>query len=219
MLVLPHPLRLALLLAIGLSVAAISTGCTAWATYPPIPGAAQIGRPEFEPVPTIMAEAILFAHDRHGEAIGIQDEIVFNLPEGTSPNTYDRVIYRLRKTELPARWMTEADDTAIHIESVRIRANAAQVDIIYPRQDGHHELVMLSMRQKFFNQYEVEGSRLWRIQVAVPGAHYYPPGGRDEWFQQAYPERYEVAEDVLETDEEISPEARAGALPDAEFAD
>lgn len=150
-------------------------GCTTWATYPPIEGAAQIGHPKLEPTPTILADAIRYVHDRHGEG-----ELVFNLPEGAPNDLYDILSRRLRDS----RPMQSDDELAIHIQQIRIRANTAEVDVIYPRPGGHHELVTLYMRQRFMTEYRVTGTRLWRVRVDVPRANYTPPAaqpaGQDE---------------------------------------
>jgi hypothetical protein len=139
-------------------------GCSAWATYPPIPGAMQIGRPELEPVPSIMAEAIRFSNERYVE----MDEPVFNLPEGTPDHVYESVRRRLRGGSV----MRDADELAIHVQQVRVRTNQAQVDVLFPRDDGLHQLVTLHMRQKLFQVYEVQSTRLWRIHNDPPPPHF-----------------------------------------------
>lgn len=159
------PLAALALLVLG---ALILPGCSGWATYPPIEGATQIGHPKLEPVPSIMAEAIRYAHDRY-----LHDgEIVFNLPEGCGSEVYESVKLRLNS---PARPLLEAGQPAVHVNAVRIRAMDAQVDVVYPRSDGHYELVTLFMRQKFLHKYEVRDTRLWRIHVSPPQPRYEPP--------------------------------------------
>lgn len=160
----PASLAAALCLALGLMM---TPGCSGWATYPPIEGATQLGHPKLEPVPTIMAEAVRYAHNRYVRT----DEIIFNLPEGTPPEIYDSVILRLGGN---ARPLLEPGTPAVHVNAVRVRALEAQADVVYPRPDGHYELVTLYMRQKFLHKYEIRDTRLWRIQVTPPQPRYEP---------------------------------------------
>ncbi len=141
-----------------------STGCAAWSTYPAIPGAMQIGHPEVEPLPTIMAEAIRYGNERYLN----QEQPVFNLPEGVTLSTYDAVKRRLRGGSA----MREPEQRAIHVKQIRTRAHNAEVDIVYPRDDGLHHLVTLHMKQRLLNRFDVEHTRLWRIHVEAPQPTY-----------------------------------------------
>ncbi len=204
-----------------IAVALVLTGCASWTTYPPIPGAAQLGRPDYEPGPAVMAEAIRYVNDRHMKEAGIGDiarrerEIIFNLPEGIPAEVYDKVAKHLGE-DVSARPMTEDDRRAIHVTGVRIRAFDSEVDVVYPRPDGMHEMIMLSMRQNLLNRHRVIGSRLWRIHVTAPPAHYVAPPTIEPLLNEV--ESVEVVE--LETApggeqhsasaEEIAPEAQVG---------
>ncbi len=166
--------RMILLLALSLLVTASLTGCTTWATYPPIEGAAQIGHPKLEPTPTILADALRYTHERHGEG-----ELVFNLPEGAPVDLYAILQRRLRD----ARPMREGDESAIHVQQIRIRANTAEVDLIYPQEGGYHALATLHMRQRFLASYRVTSTRLWRIRVDVPSPNYVPPAEPESGYE------------------------------------
>lgn len=139
-------------------------GCAAWSTYPAIPGAMQVGHPEFEPLPTIMAEAVRYSNERYLKA----DEPTFNLPEGVTKATYDSVKQRLRG----GRAMLDPDEPAVHIKQIRVRGGDAQVDVIFPRDDGLYQFVTLHMKQRFLNRFEVRDTRLWRIHVKAPEPNY-----------------------------------------------
>ena len=150
---------------ISLFLAGLSlTGCAAWSTYPAIPGAMQVGHPEVEPLPTIMAEAIRYCNGRFLKA----EEPAFNLPEGVTVHTYEAVRRRLDA----GRPMTEAGELAVHVRQVRVRGTSAQVDVVYPRGDGMHQFMTLHMKQRWVNRFEVEQTRLWRIHVQVPEPQY-----------------------------------------------
>jgi hypothetical protein len=164
-------------------------GCTPWATYPPIEGAASINDPQFAPIPELMAEAIAYGSEHYGLDPVEGEPIVYNLPPNTAPRVYERVTDRLGD----ARPMVEGDDHAYHVTSVRVRTTNAQVDLICPRSDGHHELVEISFKQTFTKGYEVRDARLWRVHVEVPEPNFVP-----------YPQPEEdtaVATEPTETDE------------------
>lgn len=154
---------LLLLIAAALSM----PGCAAWSTYPAIPGALQVGHPEVEPLPTIMAEAVRYSNERYLE----MEEPVFNLPKGVTVATYESVKRRLRGGVA----MREPGERAVHVTQIRTRGPHAEVDIVYPRSDGHYQLVTLNMRQRVLNRFHVESTRLWRIRVDVPEPSYPQP--------------------------------------------
>lgn len=163
-------------------------GCTPWATYPPIEGAASINDPQFAPIPQLMAEAISYGSEHYGMGPVDGETIVYNLPPNTAPRVYERVTDRIGN----ARPMVDGDEYAYHVTSVRVRTTDAQVDLICPRDDGHHELVEISFKQKLTG-YQVADARLWRVHVTVPEANFVP-----------YPQKEEdtaVATEPTETDE------------------
>jgi hypothetical protein len=139
-------------------------GCAAWATYPPIPGAAHIGRGHHEPVPTLMATAVQNTHERHGDG----DEVVFNLPPGTTQRAYEAVRARLGEH---AREMRSTGEPAMHVIAVRVRTIDAEVDVIYPvgRSDAaHHRMETLKLRLRSPHGFEVTEIRRWGMRVQPP---------------------------------------------------
>ncbi|MHC4946730.1 MAG: hypothetical protein ACYTG1_00500 [Planctomycetota bacterium] len=152
--------------AVLAALTALVAACAPFATYPPVEGSLNLSQPDFEPIPLLMAEAIIFCDERYGSA----GEVVFNLPEGTPPPVYERVIRHLGE----GRPMEAGDAQAYHVEEVRVRGLDAQVDVIYPRSDGVHQLVTISFRKKL-RHYAVASTRLWRIHVEAPPPHYVAP--------------------------------------------
>ncbi len=142
------------------------TACTPWATYPPIEGAANVGSPAAEPMPRLMAEAIMHTQERF---LPEQAPIIYNLPQGATTKLYADA----------ARWMPSArpmeqgdENTAIHVTEVRLRVMDAQVDVIYPRTAGHHEFVTLYFKKDLVQGWRVTDSRLWRIRQGAPEPTY-----------------------------------------------
>jgi hypothetical protein len=152
-------------LLLTLSIA--PAGCTPWATYPPVEGTVELNQPTLQPIPTLMADAIRFAHDHYAP----DHELVINLPPDTPAKVYSEVIAALGE----GRPMTAEDETAFHVQTVRVRALTAEVDVIYPRMGHVHELATIRFRKKVLGRYEVENTRLWRFEVEVPGPNYIPP--------------------------------------------
>lgn len=144
-------------------------GCAPWVTYPQIEGAGHFGRASFEPVPSIMTEAIRYTNERAAKL----DPLVFNLPEGSSVEDYDRLLQRLSAPG-GVRPMREDGERAIHITQIRVRAADAEVDVVYPRAGGLYETATLSLRQRMFSRFEVQRMRVWRVTV-LPPLPTYPP--------------------------------------------
>jgi hypothetical protein len=164
--------------AVAMAIVLCTAGCAPWATHPPIQGAAQIGQPHHEPIPSIMAEAIRDTYERRirparppapdtADAADTEapPEIVFNLPPHTHRRAWEQVAAKLGPN---ARPMTSPDEPAVHIATVRVRTTQAEVDVIYPRPDGHYQLATLTMRQKAIGRHAVTATRLWRIRAEPP---------------------------------------------------
>ncbi len=145
-------------------IGVLLAGCAPWATYPPVEHTEGLARPAYEPVPTLMAKAITFAHDRYMAA----DEVVINLPEGVTPNVYNIVLRKIGR----GRPMTDNDENAYTVQEIRTRGPEAQVDLVYPRSDGLHELVTLYFKNHLIDGWKIESTRLWRIRVERPQANY-----------------------------------------------
>ena len=156
-----------LLLALCLAAA----GCTPWATYPPIKGAAGINNPKLEPIPELMADAIRHAHEQAGGG----DAIVFNLPEGTPAEVYDRVASKLDN----AQPMRESGEAAYHVTEVRVRATDAEVDLIFQAEQDVPQLMTVKLKQHFVGGWQVVDSRIWRIPQQLPPPYYTPPAEPD----------------------------------------
>ncbi len=156
-------------LAPALDLTVILCSCTPWATYPPIEGAAALGDPTLEPIPTLMAEAIRYVYDRDDSE---PHEVAINLPPNIPARVYDQVITRLGG----GRPMLGPDVNAYHIHAVRLRALEAEVDVIYPGGAGVPEFMTLSFKQDLLKGWYVNRARKWRFRVEVPEPNYVSPG-------------------------------------------
>lgn len=150
------------LVAVGLTA-----GCAPWATYPPIEHTSKLINPNFEPMPSLMADAVRYAKETYGTV----PDVTFNLPAGMSYKVYDKVIAKLGY----GRPMQPEDTLAYHITAVRTRGPEAEIDVIVPRADGLHELVTIRFQQKFAKGYQVESAREWRVRADPPPANYSAP--------------------------------------------
>ncbi len=158
-----RPIRFAALLGL----AAALSGCSRWATHPPLEGTRPSGGPTAEPIPSLMADAIRFAHNRYGG----HDEVIINLPEGTPAAVYEMVTDRLGS----GRPMMASSERAYHVIEVRVRGLDAQVDLLSPRKDGYYHFVTISFRQDLLRGYRVASTRLWRIREEPPSPHFTSP--------------------------------------------
>ena len=154
-------------LVLLMTLSMVLAGCTPWATYPPVEGTVELNQPTLQPIPTLMADAIRFAREHYAP----EHALVINLPPDTPAEVYSKVIAALGE----GRPMDAADESAFHVQTVRVRALNAEVDVIYPRMGQVHELATIRFKKKVWGRYEVENTRLWRFAVEPPGPHYVPP--------------------------------------------
>jgi hypothetical protein len=156
--------------AMFMVVVAVGNGCQQFSTYPPVelPVAARLQRPAAEPVPTIIARSVEYVRER----FGVAGDLPLNLPEGVPASVYDKVFARLGGGEP----MMQPGQRAIHIVQVRTRGMDAQVDLIYPRPDGPHQEVTLTLGHYVFQKWQVRSVRKWGVPVhSPPPPHYVAP--------------------------------------------
>lgn len=144
----------------------VLAGCTAWATYPPITGAASLNNPGLAPIPELMGRALadvaVDPNDAEPEAI------VFNLPAKIDPAVYRRVEKWLPAGSSP---MVAADQVAVHVTAIRVRGTDAEVDVVH-REASVDQLVTIRFKQGLGSGWTIKDRRPWRIRVATPGPHY-----------------------------------------------
>jgi len=165
-----HALKMFL---VGFAALALAvSGCTPWATYPPLEGATGINDPALHPIPDVMGEAIWYVHTQDVDDPANKyggGELVFNLPPGTPAAVYDKVVTKLSGD---ARPMTDPSETAYHVTEIRLRASTAEVDVIHPTASGAPELVTVKLRQQPFSGFGTVDIRRWRYTVSVPAPSY-----------------------------------------------
>ncbi len=143
------------------------TGCAPVATYPPDQGALDLSGPRTEPVPTLMTEAIRFAHYRYGE----DGEFAINLPPGTPPQVYGWVIRRLGA----GHPMQDPAEPTYHVTKVLVRGRHGFVDLFYPTEGGAYQFATISLEGDFVSGYRHVGTRLWSTGDEPPPPHFAPP--------------------------------------------
>lgn len=141
------------------------TGCQQYATYPPVEVTAHMQRPEAEPVPTIIAQTVVYARERYT----ISADLPLNLPEHMTAATYDRVFAHLQGGQP----MQHAAESALHITAVRTRGQHAQVDLVFPATSGFHESCTIELERGLFEEWRVTGARKWAFgRVQPPSPNY-----------------------------------------------
>ena len=160
-----YTFRMFRLLAIVLAIFAgwSLAGCTAWATYPPVHGAAGMNNPGLAPVPELMGRAIVDTHERSEDPYAI----VYNLPERIDPAVYRRVEKFLPEGSAP---QVADDQVAIHVASIRIRGTEAEVDVIH-LVDEVYQMTTVGFKQRITG-WDIDSRRSWRIRVAAPYPNY-----------------------------------------------
>ena len=136
----------------------VVVGCTPVATYPPVENKAALSfssNSANEPVPTIMANVISYAHS-HFSGVG---DIVFSLPEGVDKETYLIVAEKLGG----ATPMTSPNEIAYHITELRVRGFHADADIVFPSTDGGYGVATVHLSSSLVNSWTVTRDRVWLI--------------------------------------------------------
>ncbi|MHC4990839.1 MAG: hypothetical protein ACYTGC_07640 [Planctomycetota bacterium] len=131
----------------------VATACAPAITYPPEEGVLSSRSAPDEPVPTLMARAIEYAHGEWGG----DGEIVINLPAGTPVSTYDKVLKRLGS----GRPMEDPDEPAYHVTRVSSQASEAVIDLFYPQPDGSYTFVTLTFQMQLIGGYQHHMTRTW----------------------------------------------------------
>ena len=138
---------------------ALFSGCTPVATYPPveIDAALLFSDSSNEPIPTIFAESLRYAHEHFGG----MDVIVFNLPETVGVETYELVADKLGGA-VP---MHNSQQVSFHIIELRKRPFHAEADIIFPSTSGNYERATLYLSSSLVNPWKVMRDRIWLVPV------------------------------------------------------
>ena len=155
--------RIPHLVLLGLS-GLVATACAPAITYPPEEGVMTSQSAASEPVPTLMAKAIEYAHDQWGDG----GEIAINLPAGTPVSVYDKVIERLG-TGHP---MEDPNEPAYHVTRVSSQASEALVDLFYPKSGSTYGFVTLTFRMQLVGGYQHSITRVWHIGDQPPPPAY-----------------------------------------------
>lgn len=138
--------------------------CAPIATYPPEKGIINPSAATNEPIPTLMAEGIRYAYARWGD----EDDFGINLPPGTPPQIYEKVIRRVGA----GHPMEDPDEPAYHVTQVLARGLEGNVDLFYPTADGSYRLVTLTFRRHGLQGYRHERTKVWRTGEEPPPPHY-----------------------------------------------
>ena len=137
-------------------------GCASWSTYPPTAGGDSIA-PGLYPAPQVMSTALAYCHQRTDPSA----PLVYNLPAGVSEGSWDRIGMLLGGD---ARPMTTDDRNVWSIEQVRIRGNAAEVDVVYLDR-GVYQLATVHLEKPSLTPWRADYLQRWWIPVATPVAN------------------------------------------------
>ena len=150
-----------------LLIVVLFSGCTPVATYPPVETdvALVFSDSSNEPIPTIFAESLRYAHEHFGG----MDVIVFNLPKTVSGNTYELVSDKLGGA-VP---MQNQEQVSFHIIELRKRPFRAEADIIFPSTSGNYERATLYLTSSLIDPWKVARDRVWLVPVPeLPSPNY-----------------------------------------------
>ena len=150
-----------LLLAFGCLVAA---ACSPAITYPSEEGVMASRSSPGEPVPTLMAYAIEYAHDQWGEG----EDFAINLPAGTPAWVYDKVMKRVGA----GHPMQDPGEPAYHVTRVSSQGNTGMVDLFFPKPNGDFGYVTLTFEMQLIGGYQHRTTRSWQTGDQPPPPSY-----------------------------------------------
>ncbi|MBT5366250.1 MAG: hypothetical protein HOI88_00665 [Phycisphaerae bacterium] len=148
-------------------------GCTPVATYPPVENSVALvfSNSSNEPVPTILAETLLYAHEHFGG----MNTVVFNLPEGVNKETYTIVSEKIGG----AIAMETSGQLAYHVTELRKRPFHAEADIVFPVSGGQYEQATIYLSSSLSQPWTVQRERIWMIPVTELPSPNFPTGGNE----------------------------------------
>jgi hypothetical protein len=137
----------------------IVVGCTPVATYPPVENdmALAFSDSTNEPIPTILAESLRYAHEHFG---GV-DGIVFYLPDSMSSETYAIVRERVEG----ATPLHSTEQTAYYVTALRKRPFHAEVDVVFPSTTGQCEQATIYLSSSLIEPWRVLRDRVWLVPI------------------------------------------------------
>jgi len=146
-------------------------GCTPIATYPPVENdvALVFSNSSNEPVPTILARTLLYAHEHFGG----MDTVVFNLPEGVNKETYTIVSEKIGGA-IP---METSGQLAYHVTELRKRPFHAEADIVFPAPGGQYEQATIYLSSSLAQPWSVQRERIWLVPVTTLPTPNFPTSG------------------------------------------
>jgi hypothetical protein len=142
----------------------LATACAPAITYPLEEGVMTSRSAANEPVPTLMAKSIEYAHTEWGE----EGDLAINLPPGTPPAVYNKVIKRLGA----GHPMQDPDEPAYHVTRVSSQGHEALIDLFYPKPDGTYGYVTLTFRLQLIGGYQHHTTRTWHTGDQPPPPAY-----------------------------------------------
>ncbi len=145
-------------LAIVVLGAVIVAGCTPSMTYPAYPGAPKAD-PSMQPMPSLMADAIKFAHQQ----LSPNSEIVIDLPAMTPKQVWRQVL----KSCAPCRPMTPSDKVVWSVRQVKLSGGKAEVDVVYPAE-GIYRLATVHFTGATGQPFYPSQLQFWLVPVTAP---------------------------------------------------
>ena len=148
------------ILILSLALVAMASGCSSYASFPPLEGDTSAAQTSHAPVPEVVATAIEWCVAR--EDYRQQEKpIQFQLPLGMTEDAHDEISTWLEK----AGWSTssESSDRSIKIRSIRLFGLKAMVDLSVPRGSGPDQLVTLELQSYAFQNWQVIAANRWRF--------------------------------------------------------
>lgn len=145
-----------------LATATVLGGCASWSTFPSTTGETSLA-PGLYPAPQVMSAALAYCHQRTDPSA----PLIYNLPGGVSEGTWQRIGLLLGEGASP---MTTDDRRVWSIEQVRIRGNAAEVDVVYLDRDVY-QLATVHLVKPSLTPWRADYLQRWWIPVATPVAN------------------------------------------------
>jgi hypothetical protein len=111
-----------------------------------------------------MAEALEYAYGQWGN----EGDLAINLPPGTPPGTYDKIIKRMGN----GHPMRDPDELAFHVTRVSSQGVEAQIDLFYPKPNGAYQFVTMTFHREMVGGWKHRQTRTWQTGDRPPPPSY-----------------------------------------------
>lgn len=202
------------LVGVTLAAAGLLSGCTGYASFPPVKSATlATTNPNTPPTDELMVEALDWVTKRYpprtaGAPVAGEPRLIINLPYGVYRTTYERIASKITIPAVPLTRENQDTLPIYHVSRVWVRGGDAKVDVLRPLQEvgiapgqpqAYQQITVFCSGH--LKPWHVERFQAWEIGVAPAPEYNYLPSS--EWPEPETP-TYRAAPPVDPASERVA---------------